>query len=43
MLPSTITACISISAFSSLIDVPIGNTSSVIGLKICTIAAEIKK
>ena len=43
VLPSTITACISISAFSSLIDVPIGNTSSVIGLKICTIAAGIKK
>ena len=43
VLPSTITACISISAFSSLIDVLIGNTSSVIGLKICTIAAEIKK
>ena len=43
VLPSTITACISISPFSSLIDVPIGNTSSVIGLKICTIAAEIKK
>ena len=33
-LPSTITGCIGI---------PIGNTSSVIGLKICAIAAEIKK
>ena len=43
VLPSIITACISISPFSSLIDVLIGNTSSVIGLKICTIAAEIKK
>ena len=43
ILPSTITGCISISAFSSFIGIHIGITSSVIGLKICAIAAGIKK
>ena len=43
MLASTITGCISISAFASLLGIPIGNTSSAIGLKICEIAAGIKK
>ena len=43
ILPSTITGCISISAFASLLGVPIGITSSVIGLKICAVAAGIKK
>ena len=38
-----ITRCISISAFTSLIGIPIGITSSAIGLKICAIAAGIKK
>ena len=33
----------SISAFASLVGVPIGTTGSVIGLKICTISAGIKK
>ena len=42
-LPSTITGCISISAFASLLGIPIGITSSAIGLKICTITAGIKK
>ena len=42
-LPSTITGCISISAFASLTNIPIEITSSAIGLKICVIAAEIKK
>ena len=34
ILASTITGCILISAFSSLIGIPIGITSSVIGLKL---------
>ena len=42
-LDSAITGCVSISAFSSLISIPIGITGSGIGLKICAIAAEIKK
>ena len=40
---STITGCVSISAFASLVGVPIGITSFVIGLKICVITAGIKK
>ena len=43
ILASTITRCISISAFASLLGIPIGNMSSAIGLKICEIAAGIKK
>ena len=42
ILASTITGCISISAFSSLIGILIGITSSGTGLKICAIAAAIK-
>ena len=38
ILASTITGCISISAFASLFGISIGITSSVIGLKICAIA-----
>ena len=41
-LDSTITRCISISAFASLVGIPIGITSSAIELKICTITAAIK-
>ena len=41
-LASTITRCISISAFSSLIRIPLAITSSVIRLKICVIATGIK-
>ena len=40
---STITACISISAFASLVGIPIRITSPAIGLKICVITAEIKR
>ena len=40
---STITECVSISAFASSVSIPIGITSSDIGLRICVIAAEIKK
>ena len=43
ILASTITRCISISAFASLLGIPIGIKSSAIGLKICAIAAGIKK
>ena len=43
VLAATITACISISAFASLLGIPIGNTSSAIGIKICAIAAGVKK
>ena len=42
ILTSTVTGCISISAFASLIGIPLGIASSVIGLKICAIAAWIK-
>ena len=43
ILASTITGCVSISAFASLIGIPIGITSSAIGLKTCAITAGIKK
>ena len=43
ILGSTITGYVSISAFASLVDIPIGITSSAIGLKICGITAGIKK
>ena len=42
ILASTITGCISISAFSSLIGIPIGITSSAIALKMCPMASGIK-
>ena len=43
ILGYTITGCISISAFASLVGIPIAITSSAIGLKICGITAAIKK
>ena len=43
ILISTITGCVSISAFASLVDIPIGISSSVVGLKMCVITAAIKK
>ena len=43
ILASTITGCILISAFTSLIRIPIRITSSAIGLKISAITARIKK
>ena len=43
ILVSTIAGCISISAFTSLNGIPIRITSSAIELKICAIAAGIKK
>ena len=35
----TITGCISISAFASLLGIPVGSTSSAIGLKISAVGA----
>ena len=43
ILASTITGCISISAFASLVGIPTEITSSAIGFKICAITAGIKK
>ena len=43
ILASIITGCISISAFASLLGLPIGITSSVIELKTCAITAGIKR
>ena len=43
ILVSTVTGCVSISAFTSLVCVPVGITSSSVGIKICTITAGIKE
>ena len=43
ILISTITVCVSVSAFVSLVGISIGITSSAIGLQVCTITAGIKK
>ena len=43
ILASTITGCISVSAFAFLLGISIGITSSAIGLRIFAIAAGIKK
>ena len=43
ILTSTVIGCLSISAFASLVWVPVGVTSSAVGLKICAITAGIKK
>ena len=43
ILGSTITGCVSISAFASLVGIPIGIASSTIGLKICVTTTGIKK
>ena len=40
---STITGCVSISAFAFLVGISIGTTHSAIGFKICVIRTEIKK
>ena len=41
ILVSAITGCVSISAFASLVGIPIGIASSAIGLNICAITAVI--
>ena len=43
IIGSAITGCVSISAFASLVGIPVGITISPIGLKICAITAAIKK
>ena len=43
ILGSTITGYVFISAFASLVGIPIGITSSEAGLKICVITAAIRK
>ena len=43
ILASTINGCVLISAFASLVCVPVGITSSAVGLKICAITAGSKK
>ena len=40
---SAVSACVSISAFVSLVAVPVGITSSAVGIKICAIIAGIRK
>ena len=42
ILAAIVTGCISISAFASLVGIPIGIMSSAIGLKICAITAGLK-
>ena len=43
ILVSAVPACVSIFAFASLVCVPVGITSSAVGIKICAITGEIKK
>ena len=43
ILASTITGCVSISAFATLVGIPIGITSSAIRLKISAMTAGIRK
>ena len=43
VLVSAVTGCVSISAFTSLVGVPVGITSSAIGIKTRAITAGIKK
>ena len=43
ILASTVTGCASVFAFASLVCVPVGITSSAVGIKICAATAEINK
>ena len=43
ILASAVTGCVSIFAFSSLIYVPVGITSSAVGINICAVTAESKR
>ena len=43
ILASTVTGCLSLSTFPSLVAVYVGITSSVKGIKTCAVNAEIKK
>ena len=43
ILASTVTGCVSISVFASLVAIPAGITSSAVGINICATTAGIKK
>ena len=43
ILAATVTGCVSIFAFVSLVAIPVGVTSSAVGIKICAITTGIKK
>ena len=43
ILASAVTGCVSIFAYSSLIYVPVGITSSAVGISICAVTAESKR
>ena len=43
ILASTSTSCVSVSAFASLLCVPVSIASSAVGIKLCAITAKIKK
>ena len=43
ILDSTVTGCVSISAFASLTGIRVGIASSVVGIKMCGITSAIKK
>ena len=43
ILSSAITGCVSTSAFASLVCIPVGITSSAIGIQICAVIVGIKK
>ena len=43
ILASAVTGCISIASFASLVAIPVGITSSAVGIKNCPITAGIKK
>ena len=42
ILDSTVIECVSISTLASLVGIPVGITSSAVGLKICVITTGIK-
>ena len=42
ILVSTVAGCVSISAFASLVCVPVGKTSAAVGIKTCAINEGIK-
>ena len=43
ILVSTVTGCVSISTFASVVCVPVGSMSSAVGIKICSITGGIKE
>ena len=43
IIPSAVSGCISVFAFSSFLGIPLVITNSLLGLKTCAITAEIKK